>query len=68
MTSAPARRNSRCSSRTGVGKVENYLGHERAALEIAAPLQLEEVALGAEDDVALETFEEGKSASHWAIR
>jgi hypothetical protein len=40
-----------------VGKVENDLRHERATLEIASPLQLEEVALSAEDDVALETFE-----------
>jgi UDP-N-acetylmuramyl tripeptide synthase len=41
-----------------VGIVENDLRHERPALKIAAPLQLEEVALSAEDDVALETFEE----------
>ena len=32
----------------GVRVVEHHLGHERARLDVAAPLQLEDVALGAE--------------------
>ena len=31
-----------------VGVVEHHLGHEGAALDVPAPLELEEVALGAE--------------------
>ena len=47
-----------------VGEVENGLGHVRAALQVAAALELEEVALGAEHDVVLQPPEQ---ASHREI-
>src|SRR3990172_2751902 len=40
-----------------VGEVEDYLGHVRPALQVAAALELEEVALGAEDGVARKSFD-----------
>ena len=42
----------------GVGEVEHDLGHVRAALQVAAALELEQVALGAEDDAVVESLEE----------
>jgi hypothetical protein len=48
--------------------LEHDLGHERSALQIAAPLELEEVPLGAQDDVLLETVEERRPAAHSAYR
>jgi hypothetical protein len=52
----------------GVGVVEDDLGDEGAALQVTTALELEEVALGAEDDVALEALEEGRASSHRAVR
>jgi hypothetical protein len=52
----------------GIRIVEHDLWDEGAALEIAAPLELEEIALGAEDDVALEALQQGQPSVHWALR
>jgi hypothetical protein len=38
--------------------VEDDLGNERARLDVASPLELEEVALGADDRPLRETLEE----------
>ena len=42
-----------------VGRVEDHLGDERAGLDVAAALELEDVALGAEDDAVRETLLQG---------
>ena len=42
-----------------VGLVEDHLGHVGARLDVAAPLELEDVALGADDDAVSETLLEG---------
>ena len=39
-----------------VGLVEDHLGHERPRLDVAAALELEDVALGADDDAVSEAF------------
>ena len=39
-----------------LGVVEHDLRDERAGLEVAAPLELEQVALGAQDGVLRESF------------
>jgi hypothetical protein len=41
-----------------LGAVEDDLGDVRAALQIAAPLELEQVALGAENDAVAQSVEE----------
>ena len=42
----------------GVGEVEHDLGHIRPTLEIAAPLELEQIALGTEHHAVVEPLEE----------
>ena len=42
----------------GVGEVEHDLGHIRPALEIAAPLELEQIALGTEHHAVVKSLEE----------
>ena len=42
-----------------VGVVEDHLGHERAGLDVAAALELEDVALGADDDAVSEALLQG---------
>ena len=46
-----------------VGLVEDHLGDERAGLDVAAALELEDVALGAEDDAVSETLLQGPRAT-----
>src|SRR5581483_661229 len=41
-----------------VREVEDDLRHVRPALQVAAALELEEVALGADDDAQLEAFQQ----------
>src|SRR5207249_218065 len=41
-----------------LGMVEHDLRDERSRLDVAAPLELEEIALGADDRAALQAFEE----------
>jgi hypothetical protein len=52
----------------GVGIVEHHLRDEGATLEISAALELEEIALGTQDDVTLEALEQGQPSGHWALR
>ena len=40
-----------------LGMLEHDLGHERPRLEVAAPLELEEVTLGADHRASPEPFE-----------
>ena len=42
----------------GVGRVEDDLGHVGTGLDVAAALELEDVALGADDDPVGETLGE----------
>ena len=42
-----------------VGLVEDHLGDERARLDVAAALELEDVALGADDDAVSEALLQG---------
>ena len=44
--------------RDDLGMVEHDLGHERAGLQVAAPLELEEIALGADHRALVEPLEE----------
>ena len=46
-----------------VGLVEDHLGDERAGLDVAAALELEDVALGADDDAVSETLLQGPAAT-----
>jgi hypothetical protein len=39
-----------------LGKIEHDLGHVGPALEVAAPLQLEQVSLCSENDILLEAL------------
>ena len=47
----------------GVGRVEDHLGHVRARLDVAAALELEHVALGADDDARRRDAAPGSSAT-----
>ena len=49
----------------GLGEVEDDLRHERPALDVAAPLQLEQVTLCPQDDVLVEAL---ANPSHAADR
>jgi hypothetical protein len=42
-----------------IGLVEDHLGDERARLDVAAALELEDVALGADDDAVSEALLQG---------
>ena len=44
--------------RHDLGMIEHRFGHERARLHIAAPLELEQVAFGADDGAVGEPFDE----------
>ena len=46
-----------------VGRVEDHLGHVGTGLDVAAALELEDVALGADDDALGETLLAGSSAT-----
>jgi hypothetical protein len=52
--------------RHDLGMVEHGLGHERARLHVATPLELEEIALGADHRASLEPF--AQSAVVWGSR
>ena len=57
-TSEPACTNSRCSSVDLLGVVEHDLGHEGAGLQVAAALELEQVALGADHRALVEPLQQ----------
>ena len=54
----------------GLGEVEHDLRHERPGLEVAAPLELEQVTLGSQDDTPVEPLANpshaGGSPGRWA--
>src|SRR6266550_9058357 len=52
--------------RHDLGMVEDGLGHERARLHVAAPLELEEIPLGADHRASLEPF--AQTAVVWGSR
>ena len=41
-----------------VGVLEHHLRHERAGLQVPAPLELEEIALGADDGAGGQSLDE----------
>src|SRR3712207_9351216 len=43
-----------------LGMLENYLRHEGSGLEVAPALQLEQVALGADNGASIQRSEEGR--------
>jgi hypothetical protein len=45
-----------------VGKIENDFGNIGAGLDVAAPLEFEDVALGAEHDAGFQPFEDAACA------
>ena len=47
--------------RHDLGMLEHDLGHESAGLQVAAALELEHVAFGADHGPVVEAFEEGES-------
>ena len=51
-----------------LGVLEHDLGHERPRLQVAAPLEFEEVALGADDGALRETIEESAHAPRLTTR
>ena len=44
-----------------LGMLEHDLGHESSCLEIAAPLELEDVAFGADHRTGFEALQQGRS-------
>jgi hypothetical protein len=50
-----------------IGMLEHNFRYEGTALQVSPALELEEVALGTQDDVLVETLEERRHRAHRAL-